>query len=80
VLLFTYAYLVFLAERVYPINCDYMSGKFSSYLNALWLIIVTIFTVGYGDIVPQTDIGRAIAILAALSGLIFSATLIGLVH
>ena len=78
-LLFTCSYTIFLAERDYPILCD-VSGKFSSYPNALWLIIITIFTVGYGDITPSTDLGRFIAIVAALCGLILSATLIGLVH
>lgn len=79
-LLFSCSYLLYLAERVHPVDCGNMSGKFSTYLNALWLVIVTVFTVGYGDIVPLTNLGRAIAIMAALCGLILSATLIGLVH
>ena len=72
--------MVYLAERTFPVDCDDVSGKFSTYFNSLWLIIVTVFTVGYGDLTPSTDLGRAIAIVAALSGLILSATLIGLVH
>lgn len=79
-LLCTCSYVLYLAERVYPVDCSNMSGKFSTYSNALWLVIVTIFTVGYGDMVPITNLGRAIAIVAALCGLILSATLIGLVH
>ena len=79
-LLFTCSYMVYLAERTHPVNCDEPSGKFSTYFNSIWLIIVTVFTVGYGDIAPQTDLGRTIAIIAALCGLILSATLIGLVH
>ena len=79
-LLFSCSYMVYLAERKYPIDCGDYSGKFSTYFNSLWLIIVTVFTVGYGELTPQTDLGRAIAIIAALCGLILSATLIGLVH
>jgi len=80
VLLFSCSYTIYLAERRYPIECMDPSGKFSTYQNAIWLIIVTVFTVGYGELTPQTDLGRAIAIMAALCGLILSATLIGLVH
>jgi hypothetical protein len=79
-LLFTCSYMIFLAERTNPVDCSEVSGKFSTYSNCLWLVIITVFTVGYGDLTSQTDIGRAIAIIAALCGLILSATLIGLVH
>ncbi|MER0123679.1 potassium channel family protein [Streptococcus sp. ZJ93] len=40
-----------------------------SFLNALWWSIVTATTVGYGDIVPQTAITKAIAILLMLIGI-----------
>ena len=79
-LLFTCSFMIYLAERSFPVDCNQMSGKFSSYINAIWYVIITIFTVGYGDITPTTNIGRFIAIIAALCGLIISATLIGLVH
>lgn len=51
-LLFSCSYMVYLAERTYPINCGDLSGKFSTYFNSLWLIIVTVFTVGYGELTP----------------------------
>lgn len=51
-LLCTCSYMLYLAERVHPVDCTQMSGKFSSYFNSLWLVIVTIFTVGYGDLTP----------------------------
>jgi len=34
--------------------------------NSVWLIIITMTTVGYGDMYPQTPCGRYIAITAAL--------------
>jgi hypothetical protein len=52
VLLFTCGYMIFLAERKYPTDCDETSGKFSTYYSSLWLIMITVFTVGYGDITP----------------------------
>jgi len=36
--------------------------------NALWLTIVTMTTVGYGDMYPQTHLGRTFAILAFVCG------------
>lgn len=36
--------------------------------DALWLTVVTLSTVGYGDFVPHTTIGRAVALLLVVSG------------
>ncbi|MGT2950135.1 Ion channel protein [Streptococcus cuniculi] len=41
-----------------------------SLLNSLWWSIVTMTTVGYGDIVPQTAIAKAIAIVLMLIGIL----------
>lgn len=35
----------------------------------LWLAFTTAATVGYGDVVPQTQVGRAFAVLVVLLGL-----------
>lgn len=48
--------------------------------DALWLSFATISTVGYGDIYPQTSLGKGFAMLAALAGTIYLAmplTIIG---
>jgi hypothetical protein len=42
--------------------------KFSNLYNSLWLILVTMTTIGYGDIYPTTYLGRAVAILACIVG------------
>jgi voltage-gated potassium channel len=36
--------------------------------NALWWAVVTVTTVGYGDVVPETGIGRIIAAVLMLAG------------
>lgn len=48
------SYFVYLAER------EYESG-FENFADALWWGVVTVTTIGYGDIVPQTWIGKTIA-------------------
>lgn len=39
-----------------------------SFVDSVWLVLMTIFTVGYGDISPKTDAGKVIATLAAFWG------------
>ena len=43
------AYMIYIVERQNPVDCSVNSGKFSSYGNCLWMVLITIFTVGYGD-------------------------------
>jgi len=40
--------------------------------DALWYMIVTITTVGYGDVVPYTGLGRIIGIIAMISAILFA--------
>ncbi|XP_077316904.1 potassium voltage-gated channel subfamily KQT member 1 [Lithobates pipiens] len=53
------SYFVYLAEK------DAIDGsgeyQFGSYADALWWGVVTVTTIGYGDKVPQTWIGKTIA-------------------
>ncbi len=43
---------------------------FQNFGDALWWSIVTVATVGYGDIVPKTELGKIFASLTILSGVI----------
>lgn len=47
--------------------------------NTIWNVIITMTTVGYGDIYPKTTMGRIIGVIIALWGLflvsIFTVTL-----
>ena len=42
-----------------------------SFADALWWAVVTITTVGYGDMVPVTMVGRAVAFILMLGGIAF---------
>ena len=73
-------YLIHLAERKAPIDCSDNSGRFSSIGNCIWLVIITIFTVGYGDMSTSSVLGRIISLQTAFIGLLISALLIGIVQ
>ena len=51
-----------------------------TYRDAVWLTCVTFLTVGYGDFFPTTINGRVIAILTVITGLLFSAIIIGIIQ
>ena len=55
------------------------AGKVFDYghlYNSLWLVIVTMTTVGYGDIYPQTHFGRFFCIMACIIGMLLVSTLV----
>ncbi|XP_053198320.1 potassium voltage-gated channel subfamily KQT member 1.1 [Scomber japonicus] len=53
------SYFVYLAERSAVDESGYT--EFENYADALWWGVVTVTTIGYGDKVPQTWIGKTIA-------------------
>ncbi|XP_041793605.1 potassium voltage-gated channel subfamily KQT member 1.1 [Chelmon rostratus] len=53
------SYLVYLAEKDGVDSSG--STEFGNYADALWWGVVTVTTIGYGDKVPQTWIGKTIA-------------------
>jgi len=46
-------------------------ASINSFADALWWAVVTITTVGYGDMVPVTMVGRAVAFILMLGGIAF---------
>jgi voltage-gated potassium channel len=45
--------------------------------DGIWWAVATMTTVGYGDLYPETDVGRGIAILVMIVGIGFLSLLIG---
>eukprot|EP00282_Hemiselmis_andersenii_P038871 CAMPEP_0169444564 /NCGR_PEP_ID=MMETSP1042-20121227/9965_1 /TAXON_ID=464988 /ORGANISM="Hemiselmis andersenii, Strain CCMP1180" /LENGTH=495 /DNA_ID=CAMNT_0009555885 /DNA_START=124 /DNA_END=1607 /DNA_ORIENTATION=+ len=68
-----FSYLMMCAER--PTD----NGALRHYANCLWLVIITMTTVGYGDEYPSTMLGRIVSVLASLSAVIMLAIVINLV-
>src|SRR5499426_192253 len=53
--------------------------KFGTIPDAMWWAIVTLGTIGYGDVVPVTVLGRIVASVTIFAGLIMVALPIGIV-
>jgi len=62
-----------LAER------SVQSEKFGTIPDAMWWALVTLSTIGYGDLVPLTPLGRIIGAITIFAGLIMIALPVGIV-
>ncbi|CAH8466074.1 unnamed protein product [Schistosoma turkestanicum] len=60
------SFLIFLVEKK-------ENEKIRTYADALWWGVITLCTVGYGDTVPKTWMGKIIASFCALAGISFFA-------
>ena len=69
-----------LGVRIYENNFNSLSGgqDYSYLWNSIWLVLLTMTTVGYGDFYPKTHIGRFIIVISAFWG-IFIVSLIILI-
>uniref|UniRef100_A0A914XL38 Potassium voltage-gated channel subfamily KQT member 1 n=1 Tax=Plectus sambesii TaxID=2011161 RepID=A0A914XL38_9BILA len=65
------SYFVYLAEKDHQTADGRVA--FTSYADALWWGVITMTTIGYGDVVPQTWIGRIIASCFAIFAISFFA-------
>ncbi|KRX73190.1 Potassium voltage-gated channel subfamily KQT member 1 [Trichinella sp. T6] len=59
------SYFVFLAEK--DVKLPGNDIPFKTYADAMWWGVVTFFTIGFGDMVPRTWIGKAITCISALA-------------
>jgi hypothetical protein len=80
---FILAYALRVAER--PVceewahvldRCGIYDDNYSHFTTALWNVIITMTTVGYGDIFPVSHAGRVVATLACFSGVVLVALLV----
>ena len=68
------AYCLRIFEIEYYIAIE--QRDFNSYFSSIWCVVITMTTVGYGDMYPVTDFGRCVAIVCALWGLFITSLFI----
>ena len=71
--------LLISSSLIYVVEQDLQPNHFGSIPQAMWWTVVTLTTVGYGDIVPISVAGKLIATLTALMGVCVVALLTGIV-
>ena len=61
------------ASLLYAIEHKVQPDKFGTIPQAMWWAIVTLGTVGYGDVVPVTPLGKLVSVFAIVAGLVMIA-------
>ena len=61
--------LVLISSIIYAIEHNTQSDNFASIPHAMWWTIATLSTVGYGDVVPQTMLGKVFGMVVMLIGI-----------
>jgi voltage-gated potassium channel len=67
------------AGLMYVIEHDAQPEKFGSIPDAMWWAAATVTTVGYGDVVPITPLGRMVGVVTMITGLVMLALPAGIV-
>lgn len=60
---------IFAASMIYLVEHEAQPDKFTSIPEATYWAIITLLSVGYGDIVPVTSIGKFVTMIISLAGL-----------
>jgi voltage-gated potassium channel len=72
IVILTGAVLLF-ASLLYAIEHNVQPDKFGTIPQAMWWAIVTLGTVGYGDVVPVTALGKLVSVFTIVGGLMMIA-------
>jgi voltage-gated potassium channel len=70
---------IIVASIMHLIEGHAQPDKFGTIPDAMWWAIVTLGTIGYGDVVPVTALGRLVGALTIFGGLIMVALPVGIV-
>ena len=68
-----FGFLVYSAERLDP------DTQFEDATDGFWWAAITMTTVGYGDLIPRTFIGRSVAVSCIIAGLVLTSLCIPIV-
>lgn len=78
-LLILFCAAIFSASAMHAVEADLQPDRFGTIPEALWWAITTLTTVGYGDSVPVSSLGRVIASLTMIVGMGILALPVGIV-
>jgi voltage-gated potassium channel len=54
---------------IFSVESNHTDSQINTMLDAVWWTVATVTTVGYGDIVPVTEIGKIVAIFYMFFGI-----------
>lgn len=76
----TFAMIIRIWERpYYELTLDQPFYDFTYVGSAVWYVLISMLTVGYGNIVASTPVGRTFAVMAILAGAFLLSLLVGLI-
>lgn len=61
---------------IYLIESPHEDAQITNLIDAFWWVSATVTTVGYGDVVPVTDLGRLVGIVLMFVGIAIIGTFI----
>jgi voltage-gated potassium channel len=67
------------AAAMHMVEHTAQPDKFGSIPESMWWAIITLTTVGYGDVYPVTSLGKVVASITALFGLVMLALPVGII-
>ncbi len=77
-ILFTLFSIIFIySGAIYQAEHEANAKSFTTFLDAVYFAVVTMTTVGYGDITPTSELGRGLTIMMILTGIALIPTQIG---
>lgn len=65
--------VILFSSFLYEFEKDDVDGKFRNIPESFWWAIITMTTVGYGDLVPTTPVGKVIGSICAICGVLIVA-------
>lgn len=67
------------ASLMHLVESSTQPDKFGTIPDAMWWAMITLTTVGYGDVVPITPLGKVVASMTAVTGLVMLALPVGII-